>query len=295
MRAITRRASSSIVTRSVEPTLRISPETSRASIRPASARIVSWTWQKQRVCVPSPWISIARPATAADDDAVEPSLLVVSERQELVERLRLGVRPAPCGRRSIHPLAVLGERFGLAPVAVDLRRGCDEHALAEPVAVIEHGLGALDVRHERVDGLFDDEPHSDRRREVEHDVAAVHELVDDRRLEHGVHYEVEVAALAQMRDVALRAGREIVEDEDLPALFEKELREMRADEARAAGDQGALLRSAHRAIVVAVSRGRCKQRSRAVRGNPGSRRRIPWATCVGRLFAGLRPGLPWSR
>ena len=77
------------------------------------------------------------------------------------------------------------------------------------------------------------------------DVAAVHELVHDRRLEHGVDDEVEVAALAQVRDVPLGAGRQVVEDEDLPAVGEQQLREMRADEAGAAGDQGAAARSVH--------------------------------------------------
>ena len=51
-------------TRSEEPTLKISPESSRASIRPVSARIVSATWQNERVCVPSPCTSIGSPASA---------------------------------------------------------------------------------------------------------------------------------------------------------------------------------------------------------------------------------------
>ena len=49
--------------RLAEPTLKISPELP-LSIRPCSARIVSWTWQKQRVCEPSPWISSVSPASA---------------------------------------------------------------------------------------------------------------------------------------------------------------------------------------------------------------------------------------
>src|SRR5207302_9466764 len=42
-----------------------------------------------------------------DDDAVEPTLLVICEREELVQRLRLGVRPAARRRRAVHPLALL--------------------------------------------------------------------------------------------------------------------------------------------------------------------------------------------
>src|SRR3954453_560889 len=82
---------------------------------------------------------------------------------------------------------------------------------------------------------------------MEHDVAAVHELVHDRRLEHRVDDQVEVAPLAQVRDVALRARGQVVEDEHLPALPEQQLRQMGADEARAAGDHCALGRVfAHR-------------------------------------------------
>ncbi len=50
--------------RSEEPTLKISPEISRASITPVSARTVSATWQKERVCVPSPCTSRGSPASA---------------------------------------------------------------------------------------------------------------------------------------------------------------------------------------------------------------------------------------
>src|SRR5207248_4580259 len=73
-----------------------------------------------------------------DDDAVESPLLVVGEREELVERLRFRIGPAAGGRRPVHPATLFGERFGLATVAVDLRRRRDEHTLAEPVAMLEH-------------------------------------------------------------------------------------------------------------------------------------------------------------
>ena len=182
----------------------------------------------------------------AHDHAVEAALLVVGEREELVERLRLGVRPPPRRRRPVDAPAVLDERLGLAPVAVDLRGRGDEHALVEFVAVVEHGLGALDVRDESADGLFDDQPHADSRRKMEDDVAAMHELVHDRGLQHRIHDQVEVATRAQMSDIALGPGREVVEDEHLPLVRKQPLREMRADEARAARDQCALL-GAHRA------------------------------------------------
>src|SRR5581483_8943691 len=173
------------------------------------------------------------------DDAVETALLVIREREELVHRLRLGVRPAARGRRPVHARAPFRERLRLAPVAVHLRGGGDEDALAEAVAVIEHVLGALDVRHERVHRLLDDEADADRSGEVVHDVAAVNELVHDGRLHDRFDHEVEAGALAQMGHVPLRAGREVVEDEDLLALVEEKLGEVGADEAGAARDESA--------------------------------------------------------
>jgi len=105
--------------------------------------------------------------------------------------------------------------------------------------VVEHVLRSLDVRHERVHGLLDDEAHADRGREVVDDVAAMHELVHDRRLEHRVDDEMEVAPVAQMRDVSLGPGGEIVEDEHLHAPVEEQLGEVGADEAGPARDESA--------------------------------------------------------
>src|SRR4051794_23398550 len=175
----------------------------------------------------------------AGDDAVESALLVIGECQKLVERLRLGIRPATRRRRPVQTAALLVERLGLAAVAVYLGGRSDEHALAEAIAVLQHVLRPLDVRDECVHRLLDDQPYADGGCEVEDDVAAMHELVDDRRLQHGVDDQMEVAALAEMRDVPLGARREIVECEDLPAVAEEEPREVRADEAGAARDERA--------------------------------------------------------
>jgi hypothetical protein len=111
-------------------------------------------------------------------------------------------------------------------VAVDLGARRDEHALAELAAVAEHGLGSLDVRDHRVDRLFDDQPDADRRGQVVDDVALVDDLAHDRGREHGVDYEVEVAPVPEVGDVVERAGRDVVEDEDLPAVREEGFREV---------------------------------------------------------------------
>jgi hypothetical protein len=102
------------------------------------------------------------------------------------------------------------------------------------VDVLEDDLGAAHVRKQRLHGLLDDEADADGGGEVVDDVALVDELVDDGRREDGVDDEVEVPALAQVRDVVERAGREVVERVDLPAPGEERLAQVGADEAGAA-------------------------------------------------------------
>ena len=173
----------------------------------------------------------------ARDHAVQSSLVAQRERQELVERLRVGVGPALRGRRPIDPLRVLLEQDVRRMVAVHLGAGRDQHWFLEARAVLEHVLGALNVRQQRPAGLLDDQADADGRGQVVHDVAPVHELADDRLREHRVDHEVEAFPVAEPRDVPLLSRREVVEGEDLVPFVEEELREMRADEAGPAGDQ----------------------------------------------------------
>ena len=114
-----------------------------------------------------------------------------SQRQELVQRLRVRIGPALRGRRAVDALRVLLERHVLGMVAVDLRARSDENRPLEPGAVLEHVLGALHVRQEGAARLLDDQLDSYGGREVEDDVTAVHELADDRGREHGVHNQME--------------------------------------------------------------------------------------------------------
>jgi hypothetical protein len=74
----------------------------------------------------------------------------------------------------------------LAMVAVDLGGRSNEHALAEPGAVLEDVLRSLDVCQHRADRLIYDEAHPDRRRQVVDDVALVDELADHGRRENGL-------------------------------------------------------------------------------------------------------------
>jgi hypothetical protein len=122
-------------------------------------------------------------------------------------------------------------------VAVDLRGRRDEHALAEPRAVVQHDLGSFEIRDDGVHRLLDDQPRADRGREVEHRVDLVDELVHHRAMQDAVDDEMERGVVAQVLDVLERAGGEIVQDPHLLAVVEEELAEVRADEARTARDE----------------------------------------------------------
>jgi hypothetical protein len=131
----------------------------------------------------------------AGDHELEVPLLPVGECQVLVHRLRVRVQPALLGRRPVDTARVLAERVGRAVIAVDLRGRRDEHPLAEACAVVEHVLGAVEVRHDRVHRALDDQARADGRGEVVHDVDLVHELVDDRVRQDGVDDEMEPGVL----------------------------------------------------------------------------------------------------
>jgi hypothetical protein len=72
-----------------------------------------------------------------------------------------------------------------------------------------------------VDGLLDDQPHADRCRHVEDDVAPVDEVADDRGRERRVDDQV-VGPVAQVGDV-LEGALETSSSTSLPAAHEESL------------------------------------------------------------------------
>ena len=192
--------------------------------------------------------ALARPDRVEQprDDAVEAALLVVGEREELVHRLRVGVRPAALRssgrRRGARPRRAASPRGGRRRPRTSRRRAraCRSGAQCSSTTSVPS-----QVRDERVHRLLDDQPHADGGGEVVDDVALVDELVHDRRVEHGVDDEVEVP---DGRAGARRSRATPVERsssaQTSQSLVEEELGEVGADEARAAGDQRLAARAA---------------------------------------------------
>jgi hypothetical protein len=138
-------------------------------------------------------------------------------------------------RGTQHQVGILAERDVVA-LAVHLRRRGDHDELLLLVRVLEHDFGAVHVGLDRVDRLLDDQFHADRGREMEHDIAAIDELGEQRFVLHRVDEVLEAVAALEMGDVVERSGREVVEDEDMMSLIEKRVGKMGTDEAGSAGD-----------------------------------------------------------
>ena len=83
--------------------------------------------------------------------------------------------------------------------------------------------------HVGLDGvhrLFDDQFHADRRREMEHHVAAIDELGEQRLVIDRVDEVFESRPSLEVGDVVDGAGGEIVEDQHLAAAIEQRLAKM---------------------------------------------------------------------
>ena len=106
------------------------------------------------------------------------------------------------------------------------------------VGVLEHDFGAVHVGLDRVDRALDDQFDADRGGEVEDDVGAIDPARRAAARCRPCRSCRGSRARLEMRDVVDRAGRQVVEHLDLVAALRAALGEVRADEARAAGDQG---------------------------------------------------------
>ena len=103
--------------------------------------------------------------------------------------------------------------------------------------MLQHDLGAVHVRFDRVDRLFDDQLHAHRGGKMENHVVAVDQLREQRLVREGIDHVLEFRVDLQMADVADGPGRQVVDDVDLVARIQQCLGQVRPDKARASCNQ----------------------------------------------------------
>jgi hypothetical protein len=172
----------------------------------------------------------------ANHDDGELALLPVCQAQELVDHLAARVRPAVLVGRAEHEIRAFREGHGDA-LSVDLGGRGDEHQLPLLGGVLEDHLGAVDVRLDRIDRLFDDELYPDGGREVNDDVAAIDHFGQERLVGDRVDGVVKAGMRLEVLDVVDGACRQVVEHEHFVATFEQCFGKVAADEPGPTGDE----------------------------------------------------------
>ena len=182
------------------------------------------------------------------DDRLEALFTPVGVRQDLVDRLGLGVGPPTLQRRPENPIVIFRQTVrGVLPV--DLGRRGDQDPLAVLVGLLEDRLRPSDVGHEALERLLDNQVDTHRRSEMEDDIDPRDDMVDEIHVEHRAEHELTVGVTLEMGDVGESPGREVVEQEHLIAAPEKPIRQMRSNKARSTGDQGTHQASLSRAQI----------------------------------------------
>ena len=203
-----------------------------------------------RAAPPARVVAGAVGAEEPQDRDLQAALLGQRERDVLVVELRDGVRPAAGGRRPEHERVVLRERR--LAVAVDVRGRRDHQVGVERQRGAADGVGAGDVRLERHQRAA---VARDLLRGQVHDrVAAVERRAQLAAVRAVELLETELRMLEARVEVRQRPVRQVVDADDLAALREQPVAEMRPDEAGGPGDSYSVhactSSTRHRALIV---------------------------------------------
>ena len=104
------------------------------------------------------------------------------------------------------------------------------------VAMFSSRSVQVHVRLDRVNRALDDQLDAHGGRQVKHRVGLVDQLFEQRQIQHRVDDALERVQLSQVRDVAKRPGRQVVDNGDSITPRDQCISEMRSDEASAASD-----------------------------------------------------------
>src|SRR5439155_12793126 len=162
----------------------------------------------------------------------------IGEGQELINRFRTCVAPAPLVGGAYHQVIFFTEREFLA-LAVNLGGRSDQHCLSFFGRMLEQQLGGPNVRLNSSAGRFDDQPDTYSGGEVKDHVGLIYQFGEKRAVHHRIDHEMKARIAAQVLYVFDRARRQVIENGNYTHLVEQSVSQVRSDEASSARDQTA--------------------------------------------------------
>ncbi len=157
------------------------------------------------------------------DDDLEVVFLVMSQGQELVDRLRARVGPPRLRGRPVDDVVALGERQA-GRLAVDLGGGGDQDRHRAGRGKRERRRGLEHVRLDGADGLPDHQAHADRRRQVV-DLVELGRVQPGQRLGDGP-LENRHPGTRRAGEIAAPPGGQVVDDDHAVAPGHQVLHEV---------------------------------------------------------------------
>ena len=160
----------------------------------------------------------------------------VSKREKFVRELGARVAPARLAGRPDEQVVVLAERR-LGALAIDFRGGGQQQRRGIFCGGAQQDLHLVEAGFQNVQRGFDDQLHADGRGEMQNKFRVRRQL---RQFGVGGNLrldEAEIPVLCHRAQVVPAAGGQIVNDHNAFAILQQPLHQVRADEARAAGDE----------------------------------------------------------
>ena len=115
-------------------------------------------------------------------------------------------------------------------LAVNLRGGCDQDLFLKTVGQSQHRFGPLDVGFQCLHGMVHNVHDPDGSGQMVDMVHLESQFIHHGLVEYGIHHQVQLFVVLDLRQILQPACPEVVDDKDLMAQCYEPLCEMRSDE-----------------------------------------------------------------
>ena len=161
----------------------------------------------------------------------------VGQREKFVGELRAGVTPARLARRADEQIVVLAE-LRLRALAINFRGRGQQQRRAVRRGGAQQNLRFVEACLQNVQRRFDDQFNADGRRQMKNKFRICGQFRQfGARGNFGFDRFAAADSISYRAQIFQPAGREIVNDDDAFAVVQQAFNQMRADEARATGDE----------------------------------------------------------